>query len=418
MKKIKNDKKWLWIILISGLLWVCTSANRAVLAPLMGYFQDRWLLSGAEIGILGSVIYFSYFIFQIPAGIIADNWDRRKMMILSGFLQGIAILGCGYFKHIYGLIFFRILAGIFSAAIFSSGFGYLASILPSKRKVLGIAIVQSFMPLGIVIGTILTSQIVFRYNLNWGTPFIIFGFVMILSSFVFYLLTPGRKDCSPGEKEKNRESFIRKKGWLDINELFKNKNLFNLSLIAFIQCYSLFVMINWLPYFFRQNGFNTLEAGNLSSFAYILAIPATIIIAMVMSKLSTVTQLKKPLMAIMSVNILSTLIILNSTNTTILILALTIYGLTSRLSTAPLHIHLVTSFSKIKNYSKNLSIFNSFACLSMFIAPVVTGFLFDLTGMLDIGFYIAIFMEIIALLLMNFRINVAKESKVQYNYSI
>ena len=39
----------------------------------------------------------------------------------------------------------------------------------------------------------------------------------------------------------------------------------------------------------------------------------------------------------------------------------------------------------------------------MFIAPVITGLLFDLTG-----FYIAIFMEIIALFLMKFQINTVK----------
>ena len=322
VEKIKKDKRLLWILFASGLLWLCTFANRAVLSPMISLIQDKWVLTGAEVGILGSVIYLSYFIFQIPGGMIADKWDRRKMMILSGILQGIAVLGCGYFDHIYGFLFSRFLTGIFSTAIFSSSFAYLASILPLEEKIMGIGIVQSFMSLGIVIGTVLTSEIVFRYNLSRGTPFIIIGFAIMLSTFVLYLLFPGRKDCSPGVDEKNMEPVNAKSGWLNVKELLRNKTLFNLFIIAFIQCYSLFMMMTWLPYFFRQSGFSALEAGNLSSFAYILAIPAILIIAVSLRKLKKIKQLKKPLLAIMSTNLLST---------------------------APLHIHLITQFSKLKN---------------------------------------------------------------------
>ncbi|MBA7547758.1 putative tartrate transporter [subsurface metagenome] len=371
----------------------------------MGFFQDKWGLTGAEVGMLGSAIYLSYFIFQIPSGLLADKWNRKNIMILGGILQGIAVVGCGYFDNVSCFAFFRLLTGIFSAVIFSSSFGYIASILPSEKKVMGIGIVHSFMPLGIVVGTVLTSEMIFRYDWNWGAPFIIFGLGIIFSSLILSLLTKGKEKQPFGIDEKNKEPDKTGSALLYMKEFSKNKNLFNLSIIAFIQGYTLFMIITWLPYFFRQSGFNALDAGNLSSFAYVLAVPATVIIAVSMGNLKTIIKIKKPLLLIMIVNILSILLIINSVDKYILIFALTIYGLSSRLSTAPLHIHLVTEFSKLKNYSKNLSIFNTFACLSMFVAPIITGFLFDLTGILVTGFYIAIFMEIIALLLMKFGIS-------------
>ena len=405
MKQAKNNNGWRWILLFTGVLWLCTFASRVILSPLMGLFQDKWELTGAEVGMLGSVIYLSYFIFQIPSGLLADKWNRKKIMVLGGILQGIAVVGCGCFDNVFSFAFFRLLTGIFSAAIFSSSFGYIASTLPSEKKVMGIGIVHSFMPLGIVVGTVFTSEITFRYNLYWGTSFVIFGLGIILSSVILSLLTKGKEEQPFRIEEKNKEPGKTKSILLYMKEFSKNKNLFYLSIIAFIQGYTLFVIITWLPYFFRQGGFNALDAGNLSSFAYVLAVPATIIIALSMRNLKTIKKIKKPLLSIMIVNILSILIIVNSLNKYILIFALTIYGLTSRLSTSPLHIHLVTEFSKLKNYSQNLSIFNSFACLAMFIAPIITGFLFDLTGILDTGFYVAIFMEVIALLLMKFGIN-------------
>jgi len=405
MKQAKKNNGWRWTLLFTGVLWLCTFASRVILSPLIGFFQDKWGLTGAEVGMLGSVIYLSYFIFQIPSGLLADKWNRKRVMILGGILQGIAVVGCGYFDNVFSLAFFRLLTGVFSAAIFSSSFGYLASILPSEKKVMGIGIVHSFMPLGIVVGTIFTSEIIFRYDLNWSTPFIIFGLGIIVSSLMLNFLTKGKEEQPFRIEEKNKEPGKTKSILLYMKEFSKNKNLLNMSLIAFIQGYTLFMIITWLPYFLRQAGFNALDAGNLSSFAYVLAVPATVIIALSLGNLRTIIKIKKPLLLIMIVNVLSILVIINSVDKYILIFALTIYGVSSRLSTAPLHIHLVTEFSKSKNYSKNLSIFNTFACLSMFVAPIITGFLFDLTGILDTGFYVAIVMEIIALLLMKFGIN-------------
>lgn len=413
--KQSNNNRWRWILLFTGMLWLSTFASRVIFSPLMGFFQDNWGLTGAEIGMLGSVIYLSYFIFQIPSGLLADKCNREKVMILGGILQGIAVVGCGYFDNVFSFAFFRLLTGVFSAGIFSSSFSYIASILPSEKKVMGLGIVHSFIPLGIVTGTVLTSEIIFRYDVNWGIPFIIFGLSIILFSLILSLLTKGKEKRSFRIEEKNKEHGKTRSILLFMKEFSKNKNLFNLSIIAFIQGYTLFMIITWLPYFFRQSGFNALDAGNLSSLAYVLAVPATIIIAVSMGNLKTIIKIKKPLLLIMIVNILSILLIINSMNKYILVFALTIYGLSNRLSTAPLHIHLVTEFSKLKNYSKNLSIFNTFACLSMFVAPIITGFLFDITGILETGFYIAIFMEIIALLLMKFGINVVEGEGLSSN---
>jgi len=72
MGKIKSSNGWRWILLFTGVLWLCTFANRVILSPLMGLFQDKWGLSGTEVGLLGSVIYLSYFIFQIPSGLLAN----------------------------------------------------------------------------------------------------------------------------------------------------------------------------------------------------------------------------------------------------------------------------------------------------------------------------------------------------------
>ena len=83
MKQAKNNNGRRWILLLIGVLWLCTFAGRVILSPLMGLFQDKWELTGAEVGVLGSVIYLSYFIFQIPSGLLADKWNRKKIMILS-----------------------------------------------------------------------------------------------------------------------------------------------------------------------------------------------------------------------------------------------------------------------------------------------------------------------------------------------
>src|SRR6056297_3427042 len=121
-----------------------TFSNRMALSPLMGFLRNEWNLTAYEIGVLGSVIYFPYLIFQLPSGIVADKLNRKSLLVWSGILQGLAMIGCSISNNIIVFGFFRALTGLFSASIFSSLFGYISNVTPPKKKAAGIAAINFF----------------------------------------------------------------------------------------------------------------------------------------------------------------------------------------------------------------------------------------------------------------------------------
>lgn len=401
---IVNKLNWKIIVFLSGILWMATSSNRMILSPLIGYLKLEWNLSASEIGLVGSIIYLPYLIFQIPSGILADRWSRRSMLIWGGILQGIAMIGCALSPNVYIFGIFRALAGFFSASIFSSLYGYLSNVIPLEKKFVGIAAINFFIPLGVIVGSVVTSEIVFRLQKSWGYPFLIFGLIIVLFSIMLAYYT--RKQYSKKSPEIIKDKDIIQDNSLMsyikyIGKFIKNRNLLFLSLICFIQSYTLFNMFTWLPYLLNTKGFSALEAGNFSSFAYFLSIPTTIVITL---KVDLNTNIKKLVVLFMMINTTSILLITTTKSIHILVLLFIIYGLTCRLSTTPFHIHMVTEASSALNYSKDLSIYNTFSCIAMLIAPIITGYLYDLTNNIETGFFVTVFLEVIAIFMMSFGI--------------
>ncbi len=401
---IENKLNWKIIVFLSGILWMITSSSRMILSPLMGLLKLEWNLSASEIGLVGSIIYLPYLLFQIPSGILADRWSRKNMLIWGGILQGVSIVGCAFSTNVFVFSIFRALTGLFSATIFSSLYGYLSNIIPVDKKFVGIAAINFFIPLGVIIGSVVTSEIVFRQQKSWGYPFLIFGITIIIFSamLAYYTRKQYSKDYPEISKDKDTSQDTSLISYLKyIGKFIKNRNLLFLSLICFIQSYTLFNMFTWLPYLLSTKGFSALEAGNFSSFAYFLSIPTTIIITL---KVNLNTNIKRLVVIFMIINIVSMFFIITVKSISILIVLFIVYGLTCRLSTTPFHIHMVTEASSALNYSKDLSIYNTFSCVAMLVAPIVTGYLYDLTNSIEAGFFVTIFLEVIAIFMMSFGI--------------
>ena len=130
----------------------------------------------------------------------------------------------------------------------------------------------------------------------------------------------------------------------------------------------------------------------ISPFAYFLSIPTTIVINLKVD-LNTNIKTSSPLMMINTTSIL-----LITTTKSIHILVLLFIRLTCRLSTTPFHIHMVISASSAQIIAKTY-LFIIIFCIAMLIAPIITGYLYDLTN-IETGF-VTVFLEVIAIFMMS-----------------
>ena len=79
---------------LGALLYLIGFYQRVAPAVITDRLMAEFAISGAALGNLSAVYFYSYVLMQIPTGILADRWGPRRLLTLGA---GIAALGMGLF---------------------------------------------------------------------------------------------------------------------------------------------------------------------------------------------------------------------------------------------------------------------------------------------------------------------------------
>ncbi len=153
-------------------------------AVMLGWIATSYILAAA--------------VFLVPFGRLADIFGRKKLFTIGIILYTISSALCALSFSVNSLIVFRVLQGIGSALMFSTGTAILSSVYPpgERGKAFGIAVTSTYLglSLGPFLGGILTKHIgwqsIFWLNIPLG---------ILLISLVFTLLK-GEWAEAKGEK--------------------------------------------------------------------------------------------------------------------------------------------------------------------------------------------------------------------------
>src|SRR3954454_2720084 len=75
-------------------LW--TGQSVSVFGTQISQFALPWLVldlskSAASIGILNAISFLPYLLFALPAGVIADRWNRKTIMLVCDMARGLLV---------------------------------------------------------------------------------------------------------------------------------------------------------------------------------------------------------------------------------------------------------------------------------------------------------------------------------------
>ncbi|MDP7662288.1 MAG: MFS transporter [Nitrospinota bacterium] len=153
--------------------------------------------SAADLGLITSVYFFSFALFQIPLGILLDRYGPR---IVAPIILLIAALGSFIFAaggSVSTLVAGRVLIGLGCSAALMSAF--MANVLWFPKKSLGLAngVLMTVGGLGALAAT--APAEIFLRAASWRTMFILLGAVTALVAGLTYLAVPSRAPARRGE---------------------------------------------------------------------------------------------------------------------------------------------------------------------------------------------------------------------------
>src|SRR5262249_60361173 len=83
-----------WIILAIGILAYATSQGaRQNYTGIQKFIADDFHLNKADLGVLGSVFFYAYALFQMPWGVAADKFGSRSVTTIGILLTGVTMAG-------------------------------------------------------------------------------------------------------------------------------------------------------------------------------------------------------------------------------------------------------------------------------------------------------------------------------------
>jgi hypothetical protein len=157
------------------------------------------------LGVFGAARTIPYIVLSIPAGVAADRFDRRLILLVTDLARGVCMLGMAWLVAtdgpIGGLIALSILAACFSTFFYPAIGAYIPNLVADERQ-LGPAnsAWASLDNLGFVVGPMLGGLLLAAGGTTFA--FLINAATFVVIAAVLWRLPPSqnvRRDARPGD---------------------------------------------------------------------------------------------------------------------------------------------------------------------------------------------------------------------------
>lgn len=376
-----KDKDWKRLIALLFGGWVVIWIYRSMLTPVYAEIQETiGMQSNAAMGMIASLYFLGYTLMQIPSGYLVRRWGQ-KQVILPGFL----ILAAGTVittsvRSLEGMYAGSVAAGIGCGTFYGSAFSLTAEFVPSEKKGLSAAMVNSGCSVGLITGLLGSTLLVKRWGMPWqfmGAATAVLSMGMALLFLLFLHDDPKQEVQADGGRPCGTEK----------NNPVMWKPLLACSFLYFATCYVYYLIITWLPdYLESERGLSGGVLGIVSALICITAVPGGLYFAVLSDRWSGKKQKIVVFLEFISVMLVCASML--APNMTVLAVMLLLYGFFGKISVDPVLISCITDFSDSKNLALTLSIFNCCGMSGSVIAPILTGRIKDISGSGSGGFFI------------------------------
>ncbi|MBS0358802.1 MAG: MFS transporter [Proteobacteria bacterium] len=158
-------------------------------------------VTATQLGILGSIYFYSYVIMQVPVGLLLDRFGPRKLLTLASIVCAAGSFLFGITHHFFIAEVARFMIGFGSAFALVGCFKIAADWFPSDRFALLAGLVITLGMSGAIVGE---SPLAFLIaKIHWRDSMVLFGFIGIIISFLLLFIMKEHPHESPNQETTN-----------------------------------------------------------------------------------------------------------------------------------------------------------------------------------------------------------------------
>lgn len=252
-------KSWLPVVLLCGAAVLISYLDRTNISVAALPMQEQFGWDETTKGYVLSAFFVGYMALMAVSGALANRYGGRMVLgiavlwwsLFTALTPPAALMGFG------ALITARIALGLGEAAVFPASINMIGRWVPKAHRSRAVALFTSCLSIGTMISLPVTGWLILDFG--WPMPFYIFGaFGIVWAVFWYGMVREGRSPDVPEESGTSRS--------IPWGRLLSSKAIWAIIINHFCSNWALYVMLAWLPtYFKRTFDVSLANAGLLSA---------------------------------------------------------------------------------------------------------------------------------------------------------
>jgi ACS family D-galactonate transporter-like MFS transporter len=257
------NRRWavLALVFVGILISYVDRGNLSIAAaPMMRDFQ----ISPATMGMLLSAFFWTYALFQIPAGAIVDRIGIRWVYAGAFLIWSLASASIALSRGPGDVVLMRMVLGLAEAAGPIASLSFIRQNFRGREQGLPTAIYIAGQNVGPAVGALLGTLIM--ASLGWRAMFAITGIAALLWLPWWIWLAPASRARPVESPQADQSRPAAKRHEWPVRALLSNRAVWAMSVCIFLSSYYWYFVLTWVPtYLTESRGFSTLEMGRILS---------------------------------------------------------------------------------------------------------------------------------------------------------
>ena len=225
-------------------------------------FIAQFALNSVDRGAINAAFFWSYGLFQIPMGYVADRYGVKWPYAICFAAWCIATALMGAVTALAGLVFMRLIIGMTEAIVIPASYRWIRNNFDESQNGLAVGILAMGNKFGPAIGAPVGAWIIVNYS--WNIMFIATGLIGLLW-LAPWLLTVRNDFPTRGELATAR----RKASAVTMGAILASPVVWGGMITNFCYGYFTFYCMTWMPaYLVEQRGLSLARSGLYTFFSF------------------------------------------------------------------------------------------------------------------------------------------------------
>lgn len=253
-------QKSYFVLILCAIGYLLSLLSRSCPTVLVDYMTADFAFTPQNIGYVSAATMFSYGFMQLPAGILADAFGPRKILIVFTLIAGLATLGFAFSQTPNQVIVSRFFIGV-GVSLSVISITMLSLWFTPQTFARANSILCGISELGPVLAA--TPLLFVTHLLSWRGAMLLMAVVILGLTLCWFFFIP---EVSPYQVPKKEKATL-KSVFAGLLVVVKNKNFWPLCLWQMVATGSIYMMINlwFVEYMQKTSSYSFMQLSSVIS---------------------------------------------------------------------------------------------------------------------------------------------------------